>query len=122
MSVLKFELKEEHVKLLKNLRWGVKDGVIVNTYNDGEDYIPPFGEDNLYEAIDVILNGKPTNFDPFNTSEISDYTEEQKAEWDKLYQELPIALDIVLFNGSYELGFYKTKWHLRNWVKYDKFK
>jgi len=117
MSIIKFNLKEEHVKLLRNLRWGMKDNLIVNMNNDGEEYIPPFGEDNLYEAIDVILNGKPTNFDPFNTNEIVEYTDEQKAEWDKLYSELPTALDLVLFNGSYELGLYKTKWHLRNWVK-----
>lgn len=117
MSVIKFELKEEHVKLLKNLRWSTKGGLIVNMYNDGEEYIPPFGENDLYEAIDVILNGKPTNFDPFNTEEIVEYTEEQKAEWDELYQQLPTALDIVLFNGSYELGTYKTKFHDRVWKK-----
>ena len=64
--------------------------------NDGDEYLPPFGEDNLYEAIDVILNGKPTNFDPFNTDEMIEYTDEQKAEWDKLYSELPTALDLVL--------------------------
>jgi hypothetical protein len=117
MSVIKFELKEEHVKLLKNLRWSQKDKLIVNMFNDGEEYIPPFGEDNLYDAIDNILNGIPEDFDPMNTSEFKEYSEEQKSEWDKLYSELPTALDIVLFNGSYETGFYKTKWHLRNWVK-----
>lgn len=117
MSVIKFELKEEHVKLLKNLRWSIKDNNIVNMFHDGEEYIPPFGEDDLYEAIDVILNGRPEGFDPFNVENFKDYSEEQKAEWEKLYSELPIALDVVLFNGSYELGTYKTKWHLRNWVK-----
>ena len=117
MSVIKFELKEEHVKLLKNLRWSIKGNLIVNMHNDGDDYIPPFGENDLYEAIDVILNGKPTNFDPFNTDEMVEYTDEQKAVWDELYNQLPTALDIVLYNGSYELGLYKTKWHLRNWVK-----
>ena len=117
MSVIKFELKEEHVKLLKNMRWSMKGGFIVNMHNDGDDYIPPFGEDNLYEAIDVILNGKPTNFDPFNADEMLEYTDEQKAEWDNLYNELPTALDIVLFNGGYELGIYKTKWHDRVWKK-----
>lgn len=117
MSVIKFELKEEHVKLLKNLRWSLKGGFIINMHNDGDDYIPPFGEDNMYEAIDVILNGKPTNFDPFNTDETVEYTDEQKAEWDNLYNELPTALDVVLYNGNYELGSYKTKWHDRVWKK-----
>lgn len=115
MSVIKFELKEEHVKLLKHLRWSTKDGVIVGMGNDGEDYVPPFGENNLYDAIDLILNGVPENFDPFTTEDIKEYSEEQKAEWDKLYNELPLALDVVLFNGHFNLGNYKTKWHDRLW-------
>ena len=120
MSVIKFELKEEHVKLLKNLRWCVKDNFIVNMHNNGDEYVPPFGENNIYEAIDTILNGRPTDFDPFNVENFKDYSEEQKTEWDKLYSELPTALDIVLFNGSYELGTYKTKWHDRVWKKINK--
>ena len=120
MSVIKFELKEEHVKLLKNLRWCVKDNFIVNMHNNGDEYVPPFGENNIHEAIDTILNGRPTDFDPFNVENFKDYSEEQKTEWDKLYSELPTALDIVLFNGNYELGTYKTKWHDRVWKKINK--
>jgi hypothetical protein len=117
MSVLKLELKEEHVKLLKQLRWSVKDNVISGVGNDGEEFIPPFGENNIYEAIDIILNGVPEDFDPFNTEDEKVYSDEQKAEWDKLYSELPIALDIIMFNGHFELGTYKTKYHDRFWKK-----
>jgi hypothetical protein len=118
MSVIKFELKEEHVKLLKNLRWSVnQEGHIAGIGHDGVEYNEPFGEDDMYEAIDIILNGRPADFDPFNTEEKVKYTDEQKEAWDNLYHELPTALDVVLYNGSYELGLYKTKWHLRNWVK-----
>jgi hypothetical protein len=120
MSILKFELKEEHVKLLKNLRWSMKDNLIVNMHNDTEEYVPPFGENNIYDAIDFILNGRPQDFDPFNTESFKDYEEEQKAEWDKLYSELPTALDVVLYNGNYDLGLYKTKWHDRVWRKITK--
>ena len=73
------------------------------------------GENNLYEAIDLILNGMPDDFDPFNTEDIKVYSDEQKAEWDKLYSELPIALDIVLFNGHFELNTYATQYHSRVW-------
>jgi hypothetical protein len=116
MSVIKFELKEEHVKLLKNLRWSMKDDLIVNMNHDGEEYVPPFGEDTIYEAIDIILNGFRDEEKSFKI-QTEGFSDEQKAEWDKLYSELPTALDIVLYNGSYELGTYKTKWHFRNWVK-----
>ena len=116
MSVIKFELKEEHVKLLRHLRWSKdKKNLIVNI-SDDEDSVP-FGSDNIYEAIDLILNGKPEDFDPFETDEVVEYSDEQKAEWDKLYEELPIALDLILHNQSFDLGKYKSKYHDRNWKK-----
>ena len=116
MSVIKFELKEEHLKLLKFLRWSKdKNNLIVNI-SDDEDSVP-FGEDNIYDAIDLILNGRPENFDPFETTETRVYTDEEKAYMDKLYSELPLALDVILFNQNFELGNYKTKYHDRNWKK-----
>jgi hypothetical protein len=45
------------------------------------------------------------------------YTDSQIAEWDKLYSELPMALDVILYNGNFELGTYKTRYHLRDWKK-----
>lgn len=116
MSLLKLELKEEHVKLLKHLRFSLKDNVIQGISSD-EDSVP-FGENNIYEAIDLILNGMPPLFNPFDTEELPEYSEEQKAEWDKLYSELPMALDIIcFFEFKFELGNYKTKYHDRNWKK-----
>jgi len=59
-------LTENHIKLLKHLKWSVNDkGFIVGTENEVEDPAP-FGENTLYEAIDLILNGMPEDFDPFN--------------------------------------------------------
>lgn len=117
MSIVTLEIKEDHLKLLKHLRWSLKDNIVSGVGHDGEEDIPPFGENNLYDAIDIILHGVPEDFDPFNTEDIKEYSEEQKAEWDKLYSELPIALDIILFNGHFELGTYKTKFHDRVWKK-----
>lgn len=117
MSVIVFELKEEHVKLLKHLRFSLnKDKIIVAVADEGDDVAPPFGENNIYEAMDLILNGMPADFDPLN-EEVKEYSEEQKAEWDKLYAELPTALDVIMFNGHFELGTYRTKFHDRNWKK-----
>jgi hypothetical protein len=47
--------------------------------------------------------------------EIKEYSKEQKAEWDALYNELPLALDVIMFNGNFELGSYATQYHDRNW-------
>lgn len=116
MSVIKFELKEEHIKLLKYLRWSKdKNNLIINVSDDEESV--PFGEDNLYEAIDLILNGRPEGFNPFEDSDPIEYTSEQKEYWDKLYNELPIALDIILYNQNFDLGKYKTRYHERDWKK-----
>ena len=118
MSVLTFELKAEHVKLLKFLRWSKNpENIISGVADEGDDVAPPFGETNLYEAIDTILNGKPEEFNPMEQSEFVEYTPEQKKEWDKLYEELPLALDLILFNQSFELGTYKTRSYCRDWVK-----
>lgn len=116
MSVVKFELKQEHVKLLKYLKWGITENKYVISCEDMSDDLSPFGSDNIYEDIDLILNGKPNEFDPLNSTGIQ-YTEEQKKEWDVLMSELPTALDIILYNGNFELGYYKTKFHDRQWKK-----
>ena len=115
MSVITFELKEEHLKLLKFIKWSMTDNKLIISTDENIEGATSFGEDNLYEAIDLILNGRPTNFDPLNTHEPPSYTSEQIAEWDKLYNELPTALDLILFNGHFELGRYKTRFHERNW-------
>lgn len=118
MSAIKFELKEEHVKLLKNLRWSInKNNILSGVGDDGDDIAPPFGETNIYEAIDLILNGKPEGVDLMTVDEFPEYSEEQKAEWDKLYSELPMALDVILYTGTFETGVYKTRYHLRDWIK-----
>ena len=113
MSVLKFELKNEHIKLLKQLKWSSNNKVIVSV----EDISDPllFNESNVYEAVDLILNGIPANIDPLNTSEFPVYTPEQITEWDKLLSELPTALDIILYNEHFNVGKYKTRYHLREW-------
>lgn len=117
MSLVQIELKEEHVKLLKHLRWSInKNKFIVGVEDETEDPAP-FGENNIYDAIDLILNGKPNGFDPLTVEDIPEYSDEQKAAWDALYAELPIALEVILFNGSFELGTYKAKFHDRQWKK-----
>ena len=115
MSILKFEITEDHLKLLKHLRWSInKKGFIIGT-EDEEIDIAPFNENSLYEAIDLILNGKrDMDYDSFLKT---NYSDSQKEEWDKLYSELPTALSIVLQRQSFDLGRFKTKFHDLDWKK-----
>lgn len=118
MSVIIFELKDDHIKLLRELSWSLDDkNTIVNLNNNGDELAPPFGFDTIYEAIDLILNGKTKDIDPFNDDTVVEYTEEQKLLWDKLYSELPTALEIILFNKSFETGKFKRRYHIKEWFK-----
>lgn len=111
MSVVTFELKGDHIKLLRNLDFAL--------YMGGNKYNPPFVDEeseilmNIYDEIDLILNGKTDSL----VDEPNIYSPEQKKEWDILLQELPFALDVILYTGKFEAGIYKTKYHVKSWTK-----
>jgi len=115
MSLITFNLKDEHIKLLKQLQWTINNNIIVSVDDVNEPLL--FGENNMHEAIDMILNGIPANFDPMNTEEFPEYSPEQIKEWDKLLSELPTALDIILYNGHFNTGEYRTRFNERAWIK-----
>ena len=117
MSVIQFELKQAHLDLLKNLRWSLTENKFLISCENVEEDTIPFGADNLYEAMGLILKGKPDDFDPFNALHLLEISEEEKKEFDKLLAELPTALDIILYNGHFDLGTYKTRYHNRDWKK-----
>ena len=118
MALLKFELKEDHIKLLKHLRWSIASDQLVSRGADKEEYgDSPFGGDDLIEDLNTILNGKPDNFDPLNDEGV-DISEDEKVRMLELFYELPTALDVILYSASFEPGHYKTKWYDRNWVKF----
>jgi len=117
MSRIIFEMTEDHLKLLQNLKWSTQNNIISAVGDEGDGVSPPFGTTDIYEAIDQILNGKPANVDPLNEQDFPEYTPEQKAAWDKLYSELPWCLSIILQKREFQTGLYKTKFHDINWVK-----
>lgn len=113
MSVIKFELKEDHIKLLKHLSWKelTEDKVIMTSGTNS-----PFGGLDYYEDMGIILYGQPEDFDPFEGNPFV-WTDEQKEEMDTLISELPIAIEVILSTGSFELGRYKCRFHIREWKK-----
>lgn len=118
MALIKFELKEDHIKLLKHLRWSIASDQLVSRGADKEEYgDSPFGGDDLIEDLNTILNGKPDNFDPLNDEGIV-VSEDEKVRMLELFYELSTALDIILYTGSFEPGHYKSKWYDRNWIKF----
>lgn len=141
MSLIKFELKNDHLKLLRFLQWSKTDTNHILSINsldrtDAEEVIlTPFGGDNLIEDIGNILYGRPAdeNIIPISESTeieviegeivVSDntfgYTPEQISEMTQLFYDLPTALNICLYTQSFELGHYKRRYHDIDWVKYE---
>ena len=125
MSILKFKLVEEHLKLLKHLKWDdIKSGVIKTK---GE---TPFDGLDYYEDMGIILYGMPKGLN-YDLGEVNlkveeelhveenthpfEFSEVQKVEMDDLFNELPMALEIVLNTQSFIPGDYKCKFHIREW-------
>ena len=115
MAIVKFELKKGHIILLKHLTWRIDESNALITKVENE---TPYGGLSLLEDVGVMLYGQPEGeFDPLSPYG-PQYTEEQTLEVDKLYSELPLALEVINYTQSFELGHYKTKFNIRNWRKY----
>lgn len=132
MSLIKFEVKENHLKLLKNLQWSKTETnhiLSINNFDndDAEEIIlTPFGGDNLIEDIGHIIYGRPEGEDIVPKSNDDDgesktfgYSSEQISEMTELFNGLVTALDICLYRQAFEIGHYKTESYMRNWVKYE---
>lgn len=116
MSIIKFELKEDHIKLLKHLEWNELTDT-KSIVSKGEN--TPFGGFDHYEDMGIILYGRPPEFDPFEGNPFG-WTDEQKEEMDTLLTELPLALEVILNTQSFTPGRYKTKFHDRHWKQLKK--
>jgi len=115
MAIVKFELKKEHLILLKHLTWGLDESNAIFTIGENE---TPYGGLSLLEDVGVMLYGQPQGeFDPLSPYG-PQYTEEQIHEVETLYSQLPLALQVINFTQSFELGHYKSKFNIRNWKKY----
>lgn len=119
MSVIKCEVTEEHLTLLKHLRWSINDKkLIVNVDEDDERETPvPYISDTLYEGLYNIIFGKPKDFDPLKAEEPKEFTNEEKEKMDKVYGELPLVLEVILYTGKVEAGTYIAQYHTRDWRK-----
>ena len=115
MALTQLKLTENHIKLLKHLDWEIDKN---NSIYCKTDIDTPYGGLSLYEDIGLIIYGQPEgDFDPLSPDSPV-YNDEQKAEMDELYSKLPMALEIILYLGTFEVGLYKRKWNQKNWKKY----
>ena len=116
MALIKFELKKEHLILLKHLDWELttKDRLVTVVEEGAE---TPFGGIDLIEDVGTMLFGKPdAEFDPLSPIGPK-YSEEQEKVIKEIVSELPMAQELVNYVQSFELGLYVRKWNLKNWKK-----
>ena len=112
MSVIKFELKENHIKLVRQLN------IVSLLDKPSIDDKRLFGDEDIYQDIDLILNGKTKEVEADTEFDVAcNYSDNEKAEMDKLVSELSTALDVILFTGSFEPGRYVRRSYERNWIK-----
>ena len=119
MALIKFEIKKEHLILIKHLDWQIIHGSnkISSLFEEGAE--TPFGGINLVEDIGLMIYGKPEgDFDPLN-SYGPEYSDEQKEFIEEIWSEIPLALEICCFLQKFEVGKYARKWNLKNWWKLD---
>lgn len=117
MAAIKFELKQEHLDLLKQLSWSQEDDTWVLRSTSKNDSNKLYEEDELMDAVSLIVDGKYMSEDPLNQDEINKYDSNTLVKYHNLLLELPTALDVILYTQSFELGFYKTRSYLRKWEK-----
>ena len=117
MSIIKFELTEQHIALAKNLKF---DALFSLAYGNVHYEGNLFGyADDTFDDVGIIIYGMPErdgDFDPL-ASDVIVYTEEQKNEMGKLIEELPTALQIMMQTGTFVTGNYKTRHHDVFWKK-----
>ena len=107
VEIREFELTEEHIKLLSRMY----------TCWDDRSYGHPSMCANLYGNSDVFRDmaeilGTEEKLCPH----CSEIINEIDQKWfDKLHEETPIALEIVLRTKSFRPGIYVRDWPERNW-------
>ena len=115
MSLTKVEITKDHIKVAKQLIFSNMENVLFASDEEGS----PFGGENIFEDIDIILEGAPKGgVDPFVEPE--PLSEEKIEYYQGLYADLPHVLEVILQLQTFEVGHYKRRHHIRrgSWKKY----
>ena len=106
-----FELRAEHVKLLRaaNVTW-----YEIETGAPAIDGKRPYGNSDVAGDVIDLMDWKA---DPDDVTPRQDREDRAKAM--QLHDETKTALQVVLSTGSFEPGVYESDWHGREWTAKD---
>ncbi len=113
ITVKRFTLTEEHVKLLRRVRVSWNDccgGFDAPTVDPKR----PYGNSSVCNDIHEILTGESIGRE---NSERDELTPEEEKRYFKLHNETKIALQVVLTTGSFVLGDYELVGCGKYWLK-----
>jgi hypothetical protein len=114
-----FELKIEHIALIKGL---VVDVKTISLIGCTDTKLTPFGGNSLEEDLVNLLVGRELTDEEKDKLTAKGETFRSKDDIELLktiYSELPQALDVVLNSLSFQPGTYRTRWYERNWKLID---
>ena len=109
-----FTVKEEHIKLLKNLCFSYDDYMEFGA--PAVDPKRPYGNGDVYGDIGEILGWEKEELESEYYDEYT-YSDEQRKVMDKLHREMEVVLQILVKNLSIELGEYEASKYGINWTK-----
>jgi hypothetical protein len=113
MSTVKIKIKSDHIKLVKQLSFTIQNDHLSTLDKDNEKP-HPFGFEDLYTDMGLVIYGQPENFDPY-ADELITYSEEQKEYMDQLWLDMPLVLELRCVFGDLQEGLYKRKFNDPNW-------
>ena len=113
MEKERFELIEDHLKLIRRMNIRYNDGCEFGAPEI--DPKRPYGNSYVYGDIGEILDIKPTEGDPDDLS----FSEEKKAYMLNLHKETAKALQVILSSGSFEQGLYESEKYIDEWEKVE---
>jgi hypothetical protein len=109
MEKEKFNLTEDHIKLIRRMNV---------SYNDHCEFGAPeinpkrpYGNSYVYGDIGEILGMEPTEGDPDDPY----FTAEQEAFMLKMHKETDKALQVILSSGSFSAGWYESEKYHDKW-------
>lgn len=115
--MIQFELKEEHLDLLKNGCWEYDGSCEYGSI--GLDCKRPFGNSSVeYDIAEII--GDEELLDAYeNDRDLEKIFEDRESKYFELYKELATALEIIFQLNTFELGVYEKEdnWSSSKWRK-----
>lgn len=109
MNKDRFELTNDHLKLIQEMNIGYNEGCEFGAPN--VDPKRPYGNSDVYNDIGEILGIKPEQEDDWG----NEFSNDQIDYMNKIHRQTAKALQVILSSKSFSTGFYEADMYRDNW-------